>query len=114
GVMIGRGCEFPARTRVPMRYSRKRQILLALEMVEEASLGQAGFGADILYPGGGGALGADHHERRLQEFCLRFMMRLRHRFHTYWLVHSIPTNRYGSRAIEACLCPRSAGNPRGR
>src|SRR6266436_9364954 len=38
GVMIGRGCEFPARTRVPMRYSRKRQILLALEMVEEASL----------------------------------------------------------------------------
>ena len=51
GLMIRRRGEEGRRRRIPMRDRRQRQIFLALEVMEEASLGQSGLGADVLDPG---------------------------------------------------------------
>src|SRR5580698_6490390 len=79
GLMIGRRGEEGRYRRIPMRDRRQRQIFLALEVVEKASLGQAGRGADVLDTRCGIAFGAHDSQRRVEELRLGFVLGLHDR-----------------------------------
>ena len=71
--MIGRGGEKAACDFAPVFGRRQGQRFLAVEMMEEAALGQAGCLADILNARGRVAFGTDHVQRRVEEPGLRFV-----------------------------------------
>ena len=79
GLVVGRRSEEGRCRRIPMRDRRQRQVFLALEVMEEASLGQSGFGADVLDPGRAIALGAHDLEGRVEKLGLGFVLRLHER-----------------------------------
>ena len=75
---------------------REREHFLALELMEEAPLGQSGLLAEVIHRGGLIALGADDPEGCLQELQLGFVpdrLRVSPPIPTGWFV--IPTERYG-------------------
>ena len=99
--MIRRVGEQIARRRFPMLHRRQGKVIFALEVMEEAALGHAGFGTHILDARCVVSLGPDNFDRRVQKLCLRLMML--HRV-------SIPISRYGEyRLMGMCqansLCP---------
>src|SRR5712675_311090 len=57
-----------------MRRRLERELLLALEVMEEAALGQAGRAADVVDSSRRIALGADDLYRRIEQLRLRFML----------------------------------------
>jgi hypothetical protein len=64
---IGRGTEKPLSHLGKMCGCGDRQIFLAIEVMEEGALGQAGCRADVVHRGPRIALRADHLHRRIQE-----------------------------------------------
>jgi hypothetical protein len=84
-------CGGKERTRAfaPVAGCGQRQLFLAIEVVEEASLGQAGGFADVLDARGGISFGADYVQGRVEDPGLRFVSYFRR---SQWK----PTNRYGA------------------
>jgi len=74
----------------------QRQRFLAIEVVEEASLGQAGGFADVLDARGGISLGADYVHGRVENLDLRFMSYFRRG-------HCIPTSWYANIPTGWCV-----------
>ena len=67
GLLVGRLGEQRAGHRVPVRHRAQRQVVLGLEVVEEAALGDAGGGADVVHRGGVVALAADGLQRGAEQ-----------------------------------------------
>jgi hypothetical protein len=88
-----------------VRDRRQRQIVLAFEVMEKAALGDARLTANIVDRRGCVAFGADRIQRRVQEFGLRFMVRLGCHF------ERVPTSRYDVNPSLECYKPsmRSKG-----
>src|SRR5271163_4258410 len=85
------------RTLNPIVGRGQRQLVLAVEVVEEASFGQTSRLADVLNPRGRISLNADHLDRSLQEFGFRFVSRFGYRHLRYQPVGmfcTIPTDWY--------------------
>jgi hypothetical protein len=68
---IGSQCEQAIRHRREMPRGGQRKVFLALEVMEEAALGQPSGQADVIDGGRRIALGTDHLQGRVQEFRLR-------------------------------------------
>src|SRR5665213_1511998 len=86
-MMVGRGCKKSLGQLAPVGGGRKCEVVLALEVMEEAALGQTCGMADVIHRGRRIALGADHIERCAQQPGFGFVLCvLCHggRFHTVW------------------------------
>ena len=74
---IGSGCEQTVGHRGEMRGRGEREFVLALEVMEEAALGQAGGVADVVDRRRSVSLAADHPQGGVEDLCLRLVMGLR-------------------------------------
>jgi hypothetical protein len=84
--VIGRGGKERGAAFDPVVGGGQRQLFLAIEVVEEASFGQAGGFADVLNARGGISLSADYVEGRVEDPGLRFVS-------YFGRGHGRPTNR---------------------
>src|ERR1039457_1104177 len=67
GVVVGRGGEESSGALFPVVDGGESEIILGLEVVEEAALGDAGFAADVVDGGGGVAFGANDVEGSMEQ-----------------------------------------------
>src|SRR5690242_2917183 len=91
-----------------------RELVLAVEVVEKASLGESGGIADLVDRGRLVALGADHMQGGVEKLPLRFVLdaHMGNVTSPYQLVWRIHTNRYGVKGLGGP--PFSKSYPAGR